>query len=121
MRALAEKAGIDFKPTSSGYPHFYYIDDKPSAKGAWVGIEVYGEQATALLNIAIASDIENLGKGTGFVMHTPKGDVHGSLKALPKGGYLLGVKRAQFGLAATWLRALSDGYVSIDADRKSVV
>ncbi|MBX3004273.1 MAG: glycine cleavage system aminomethyltransferase GcvT [Anaerolineales bacterium] len=115
VRALAEKAGIDFKPSVTGYPHFYYIDDKPKAKGAWVGIEVHGEQATALLNMAIASDIEALTKGAAFLMHTPKGDVHGSIKALPKGGYLLGVKRAQFGLAATWLRALSDGYVSIDA------
>ncbi|MCL4257995.1 MAG: glycine cleavage system aminomethyltransferase GcvT, partial [Anaerolineales bacterium] len=112
--ALVEKAGIDFKAASSGYPHFYYIDDKPKGKGAWVGIEVHGPQATALLNMAIASDIESAGKGAAYLMHTPKGDVHGSIKALPGGGYLLGVKRAQFGLATAWLRALSDGYVTID-------
>lgn len=114
VRALTEKAGIDFKATSSGYPHFFYIDDKPKAKGAWVGIEVHGEQATSLLNMAIASDIETLGKGAAYLMHTPKGDVHGTIKTLANGGYLLGVKRAQFGLATAWLRALSDGYVTVD-------
>src|SRR3972149_7315045 len=29
VRKLAEKAGIDFKFKKSGYPHFYYVDDKP--------------------------------------------------------------------------------------------
>ncbi|MBK8825102.1 MAG: serine hydroxymethyltransferase [Anaerolineales bacterium] len=28
IRKLATSAGIDFKPTKNGYPHFYYIDDK---------------------------------------------------------------------------------------------
>ena len=33
VRTLAEKAGIDFTPTKTGYPHFYYQDDK-AAPGA---------------------------------------------------------------------------------------
>jgi glycine hydroxymethyltransferase len=116
VRTLTQGAGIDFKPPVHGYPHFFYIDDKPKSRAAWVGIEVLGPQATPLLNAAIASDIENITKGTTapFLMKSPKGEVHGSLKAI-EDGYLLGVKRSQFGLAAAWLRALSDGYVSIDA------
>jgi glycine hydroxymethyltransferase len=117
VRALAEGTGIDFKPPSHGYPHFYYLDDKPKSSAAWVGIEVNDEHATALLNVACASEIENIAKGATapFVMQTPNGKVEGPLKSLGGGGWLLSIKRAQFGLAATWLRALSDGYVLIDA------
>ncbi|NTV37989.1 MAG: serine hydroxymethyltransferase, partial [Anaerolineales bacterium] len=32
IRTLAEKAGIDFKYKKSGYPHFFYIDDKFKGK-----------------------------------------------------------------------------------------
>lgn len=116
VRALAEKAGIDFKPLKHGYPHFYYIDDKPKSSAAWVGLEVSGEHATALLNITFANDIENLKKGESapFQMITPKGAVNGAVKTIGAGNYLLSIKRSQVGLAAAWLRALSDGYVSID-------
>lgn len=117
VRALAEKAGIDFKPPVHSYPHFYYIDDKPKSTAAWVGLEVSGEQATALLNIALANDIENLKKGerVPFAMNTPKGVVEGAVNLIGGSNYLLSVKRAKAGLAAAWLRALSDGYVVIDA------
>jgi glycine hydroxymethyltransferase len=116
VRALAEKTGIDFKPPEHGYPHFYYIDDKPKGSAAWVGLEVSGEHATALLNIALANDIENLKKNESepFEMNTPKGAVNGSLKLLNTDNYVLSIKRSQVGLAAAWLRALSDGYVAID-------
>src|SRR5678816_2258849 len=43
VRKLAEKAGIDFKYKKSGYPHFYYIDDKVKAKDNAV-FELTGQQ-----------------------------------------------------------------------------
>ena len=116
VRALAEAAGIDFKPPRHGYPHFYYIDDQPKGKAAWVGIEVSGERATDLLNIALANDVETLKKGESqpFQMHTPQAQIEGGVKFLGPCNYLLSVKKKQSGLAAAWSRALSDGYVAID-------
>ncbi|MEX2143714.1 MAG: glycine cleavage system aminomethyltransferase GcvT [Anaerolineales bacterium] len=116
VRKLAETAGIDFKPSKHGYPHFYYIDDKPKSKAAWVGLEISGLQATALLNIALSTDVENLGKGKtqATIFHTPRSDLKASIKFLGANHYLLGVPRAKFGLAAEWLRSLSDGFVTID-------
>ncbi|MCW5877222.1 MAG: glycine cleavage system aminomethyltransferase GcvT, partial [Anaerolineales bacterium] len=118
VRALAEGAGIDFKPSKHGYPHFYYPDDKPPGKAAWVGLEASGSQAQALLNVAIASDIEAAGAKSNLPaqMHTPKGAVQLGVSRLGAGHYLLAVPRAKFGLAAEWLRALSDGYVTLDAE-----
>jgi glycine hydroxymethyltransferase len=134
VRALAEKAGIDFRPTRHDYPHFFYIDDKPKSDSAWVGIEVSGDQAVHLLNIALSNEVDTLKKGEThlFQMLTPKGAIEGAVTllkplrgargsassdvAIPKTGYLLTVKRAQAGLTAAWLRALSDGYVVIDLD-----
>lgn len=117
VRSLAEKAGIDFKPPRHGYPHFYYIDDKPKGKAAWVGLEVSGLRAGSLLNIALTTDAEGIAKGSAqsTSLPTPKGEIKASIKALSGDSYLLGVPRAKFGLAATWLRALSDGFVPLDA------
>jgi glycine hydroxymethyltransferase len=116
VRALAEKAGIDFKPPVHGYPHFYYIDDKPASKAAWVGLEVSGQYASSLLNIALTTDIEVLKKNEAQAtsMNTPKGAINASVKQLTADSYLIGVPRAKAGLAAAWLRALSDGFVIID-------
>lgn len=118
VRNLAEKAGIDFKPPQHGYPHFYYIDDKPKSKSAWVGLEISGLRAGSLLNIALPTDIEKLAKGSTqpTSLHTPKGEIKASIKYLGNDSYLLGMPRTKFGLAAAWLRALSDGFVAIDAN-----
>jgi len=115
VRNLAEKAGIDFKPPRHGYPHFYYIDDKPKSKSAWVGLEIRGPRASSLMNTAVITDIENLSSATQTTsMWTPKGEIKVGIRSLGAIGYLLSVPRAKFGPAATWLRALSDGFVAID-------
>lgn len=116
VRKLAEAAGIDFKPTSHGYPHFFYIDDKPVSKAAWVGLEVAGRHAAALLDICTANDIDGLAKNENraISLATPRGEVFSSLRRLATDQYLLAVPRAKFGLVAEWLRALSDGYITID-------
>jgi glycine hydroxymethyltransferase len=118
VRALAENAGIDFKSPKHGYPHFFYIDDNSKSASPWVRFEVSGDQAMHLLNIALSNEVETLKKGEThlFQMITPKGAVEGSVKFIGDANYLLAVKRAQAGLAAAWLRALSDGYVAIDSD-----
>lgn len=117
VRNLAEKAGIDFKPPRHDYPHFYYIDDKPKSKSAWVGLEIRGPRAGGLLNIAVPTDVEKVSSAMQpATLQTPKGAIKVGVRSLGAIGYLLSVPRAKFGLAATWLRALSDGYVAIDPD-----
>ena len=117
VRSMADSAGIDIKPPLHGYPHFTYIDDKPKSKSAWVGIEVSGERASDLLNIALSCNVEDLSKRIRLMhMVTPKGAVEGGVRRPSKEKFLLSMKREQYGLAAAWLRALSDGYVTIDGD-----
>ncbi|MEX2161738.1 MAG: glycine cleavage system aminomethyltransferase GcvT [Anaerolineales bacterium] len=118
VRSLAESAGIDFKPPAHGYPHFYYIDDKPSAKGAWVGLEIEGSNASSLANIMFAGHVESLAIGGTLAseIHTPKGAIKASVKKVASDKFLIGVPRAKFGLAAEWLRSLSDGFITIDPD-----
>ncbi|HEX9596001.1 MAG TPA: serine hydroxymethyltransferase, partial [Anaerolineales bacterium] len=118
VRSLAEAAGIDFNPPRHGYPHFYYADDKPRSKAAWVGLDVTGQPAAALLNIALATDIESLTKNDlqPTLLRLPGTEIKAGLKLLGPNQFLLAVPRAKYGLAAEWLRALSDGYVTIDPD-----
>ncbi len=56
MRKLAEKAGIDFKYKKSGYPHFYYIDDKVKGKETAV-FELSGPRVRQVLDYAASSDL----------------------------------------------------------------
>jgi glycine hydroxymethyltransferase len=115
VRNLAEKAGIDFKPPKHGYPHFYFIDDQPKNKAAWVGIEVSGLRAASLMNIAVPIDVEKVSTTSqATTITTPKGEIKVGIRSLGAFGYLISVPRTKFGLAVAWLRALSDGFVAID-------
>lgn len=59
IRKLAMGAGIDFKPTKTGYPHFYYIDDK-----ATTGVfELSGQRIRQVLDYVASSDLSALKKG----------------------------------------------------------
>ncbi|MBK9210549.1 MAG: serine hydroxymethyltransferase [Anaerolineales bacterium] len=71
IRKLATSAGIDFKPTKNGYPHFYYIDDK-STTGVY---ELSGQRIRQVLDFAVSSDLSALKKGKTQVtsIATPKG------------------------------------------------
>jgi len=118
VRELAESAGIDFVPTEHGYPHFYYIDDEPKREGDWAVFEICGERVRQFLNIAVSSDIEDLeidqSQPTRF--STPQGEVEGTLTCKSPDAFLLTMPCAQAGLAAAWLRSLSDGFISLNTD-----
>jgi glycine hydroxymethyltransferase len=116
IRALAENAGIDFKYKTSGYPHFFYIDDR-SRNGAF---EISGHRARQFLDYVASSDLSALGAGvsqpTQFI--TPRGRVRGTLTRVSHDTYRLSVPVAKAGIVSTWLRDLSDGYMSFNADGK---
>jgi len=114
VRKLAEGAGIDFKYKKSGYPHYYFIDDK-STSGVF---ELQGERVRQMLNYAVSSDLSALKKGQSQAtsIATPKGTVKGTLAKVDDFTYQLQVPAAKAGVVGTWLRDLSDGYVSFDLD-----
>ena len=116
VKKLAATAGIDFKAPKSGYPHFYYIDDK-SASGVY---ELSGQRVRQVLDYAASSDLSALKKGRtqATVISTPKGNIKGTLKNVDGTTYQLAVPAAKASLTATWLRDLSDGYTSFNLDGK---
>jgi glycine hydroxymethyltransferase len=116
VRALAEKAGIDFEPAQHGYPHFYYIDE--SYPGEQVAFELYGQNLLSYANYAFSSDVEALepGESQKTCLTTPQGTVEGILTCVDGNMYQLSVQAQKAGLVAAWLRDLSDGYVRFDED-----
>ncbi|MBL8077831.1 MAG: serine hydroxymethyltransferase [Anaerolineales bacterium] len=114
IRKLATSAGIDFKPTSNGYPHFYYVDDK-STTGVY---ELSGPRVRQVLDFAVSSDLSALKKGKTQVtsISTPKGVIKGLLKNVDNTTYQLQVPVKNASTVATWLRDLSDGYTSFNLD-----
>ncbi len=117
VRKLAEKAGIDFKYKKSGYPHFYYIDDKVKAKDSAV-FELSGRRVRQVLDYSASSDLSALGQGQSqaTTIATPKGIVKGTLINVDDMTYQLLVPVNKATLVATWLRDLSDGYTSFKLD-----
>jgi glycine hydroxymethyltransferase len=117
IRDLAVGAGIDFEPPTHGYPHFFYMDGKHDSK-QWIVYEIGGERVREFLNYTLASDVESLkpGESQATRIFTPQGEVDGILSGVQDYLFHLSVPARRSGLAAAWLRDLSDGYVSFDDD-----
>ena len=116
VRALAEKAGIDFQPTRHAYPHFYYIDDQFTAKDGWSTLDLQGGPVMPFVNYVFSSDVETLQPGSSqpTSLTTPRGKIDGVLTMVKTGLFRFSMPASQAGLAATFLRALSDGYCTFD-------
>jgi len=118
VRDMAIKAGIDYSPIQSSYPHFYFKDDQPLSDGEYTTYEVSGAEATAFLNYALTSDLDELSEDNQQATQVnAAGEViPGSVKKVSSNNYLLQFKTTQSVNAATWLRALSDGFIEFDPD-----
>jgi len=113
VRDLALSAGIDFEPTSHGYPHFYYIDDQPQSDTERINLKLKGEKIAHFLNFALSSDIETLtinGKQN-TIINTPQDNIPGVIKKVSDYEYQLSIDKDKFNLSASWLRDLSDGFI----------
>jgi glycine hydroxymethyltransferase len=116
VRDLAARAGADIEPSRHGYPHFYYVDEHPA--GSQVSYELGGERIRSFLNYVLSSDVEALqvGQSQTTRMYCPRGSVDGVLTCIDDYHYRLALPADGAGMAAAWLRDLSDGYVTFDDD-----
>lgn len=118
IREIADKAGSDIPFSRSGYPHHYYLDDKPTLSGKYTALEMTGERLRYFVDYCFSSDSQQLERGheQPTTLHTPIKTIHGSLTRSDKDAYRFNLPTEDFGLAATFLRALSDGYISFGDD-----
>jgi glycine hydroxymethyltransferase len=79
-----------------------------------------GERVRQFLDYVLSSDLSSLepGKSQATQMATPRGEITGTLTCIDDKTYRLSVPAGKAGLAAAWLRDLSDGYVSLNLDGK---
>ena len=117
-RALTEQAGADYEISKHGYPHFSFADDQPQNSGEQIALDIIGRNVCEFATYVFSSDVEALqpGQSQKTCLHTPQGEIEGFLTSIENEIYQFSLKRQQFGLAATWLRDLSDGYTAFDAD-----
>lgn len=115
-RDLAFKAGIDFEPSEHGYPHFFYIDEKPA--GELAAYDIGGERVRSFVNFAFSNDADALqpGESQATCLCSPQGRVYGALTCIEPYLFRWTVSTEKAGLAAAWLRNLSDGFVSFGDD-----
>ncbi len=115
VRELAESVGIDTDAGSDEYPHAYYLAPESDAVN-WRTLIVRGDLAADFLNTALTSDVYALkvGEQQPTRVLNPDGETitHGVLERAADGYRLHVARRASY--VATWLRALSDGFVIID-------
>ncbi len=117
VREMATQAGTDVEYVPHGYPHFYYLDDKVTS-GVF---ELHGKRVRQFLDYALSADLTALkeGQSTPTRIHTPKGAVDATLTCLGEEHYRLCLPIDKASLVATWLRDLSDGYVSLDLEGRA--
>ena len=129
VRKLAEEAGIDYRYKKSGYPHFYYIDDRIDEPlvNKLLGqkdapphavFELSGERVRQVLDYAASSDLSALKKkqSQATTIATPRGVIPAALVNVDDQTYQLLIPVENAALVATWLRDLSDGYTSFKLD-----
>ena len=115
VRDLAERMAIDFEPTKTGYPHFYYIDD-PIPDAPFVTIEMEGDEAGKVLRWTTCArpEVMNDGEASAVHIHAAGGKVDGVLSRIDHRIFRLTVPSDHAGRTLTWLRDLSDGYIHLD-------
>ncbi len=117
VREMASQAGVDIEYVPHGYPHFYYLDDQVTS-GVY---DLRGQRVRQFLDYALSADLTALKEGQSAPtrIHTPKGAVDATVTCLGADHYRLSLPIEKAALVATWLRDLSDGYVSLDLEGKA--
>jgi glycine hydroxymethyltransferase len=116
VRDLSQSLGIDFEASEHGYPHFYYLDD-PLPQGSFAQIDIEGEQAATFLRWTTSGRPGSLhdGGAAQVKIHAPAGTVEAILSKKPaSGGFTISLGVEDVAKVLTWLRDLSDGYITFD-------
>ncbi len=118
VRRLAEKAGSDLETGKHGYPHHFFIDDRPANSADRAAYDLRGKNVRTFVNYAFSSDAEALlpGQSQPTTVATAGEEVQGVLECVAPEHFRFHLASAKAGLAITWLRDLSDGYIAFDAD-----
>ncbi len=118
VRDLAQSAGIDYKPHSHGYPHFYYLDDTAEESQTTSSYIITGDKSREFLDYLVSSDIETMecGQNQPAMLYTPEASIPVMVTCDELQSFHLTVPAEKSGLVLTWLRAVSDGYVRVDDD-----
>ncbi len=125
---LAEKAGIDFEYTKSGYPHFWEAGKRGSEGGAHGraprALRVTGWRARQFVQQVVTANVAELAPGDSLTTYML--DRNGNLIAevtvereepdrWGRDRYLI-TPASNGAQVAAWLRALSDGYTLFDEE-----
>ena len=126
LAKLAISAGIDYEvPTLVGYPkeadaaeeHFRVFPKDDEYHNEWQSIHIYGDEATAFLDVALTSRVRELDYGDWqptFILNENGIDLtRGILEKITDIVYILHVEE-NLELTVHWLTMLSDGYVLFD-------
>lgn len=118
IREICDKAGADLKYLKNGYPQFYYLDDKSESKTEQATLNLSGPSLRQYVTYCFSSDVENLeiGKSLETSLATPLGIVEGVMMNVDDSNYRFSFAKEKFGLAATFLRDLAEGYIAFDKD-----
>ena len=116
VRDLSQRMGLDFAPTTHGYPHFYYSDQRPPDSGM-VQLEISGEKAERFLQVASSNDVSALPIGESQATQIWQGErkADGVLTRSATDAFMLTIPATDSVWVKTWLRDLSDGYVTLDS------
>jgi glycine hydroxymethyltransferase len=119
VRSLIKKTVDGKNCEKTGYPNYYYLDDFGEDKpGEWLTFDIIGNQILISLQWIFSTDIENLSceeiSPTSFFANEKKISCFISKRSDKE--YKLILRAEDAGLAITWLRDLSDGYISFDTD-----
>jgi glycine hydroxymethyltransferase len=118
VKELCRKAGIDYTATTHGYPHFFDLDDQSQSQDEWCALDLSGDCVREYVNFVFSNNNEEIkvGQSQPTCLNTPVDDICGFLTLVSEGVFRFSLRSEKFGLAATWLRDLSDGYVAFDPD-----
>ena len=103
----------------TGYPYYYYLDDfSEDEPGEWLTFDIIGDQILNSIQWIFSTDIENLSNEeispTSF--YANEENISCFISKQSDKEYKLMLHAEDAGLAITWLRDLSDGFISFDAD-----
>ena len=117
VHELTKTMAIDFEPANFGYPHFYYLDD-PVPDAPYTVLEIEGAEAGEALRWATCARPEILSEATPVTvtLNAAGSKVEGVLVRTGASCYELTLPSSEAGRALTWLRDLSDGYITLDGE-----